>query len=255
VLGQKRVIVIRGTVPDALNFSSAGPGKIVVVGQSGASLSPPSGGAAIAVSAGDLLVRGLKIAQGPGPVGDGVRIAGTGTKVGLLSVIIEDNAGVGVKLDGGDLRINRSVIRRNAKGGAVLTAGAYDIVNSVFDDNGPGSVGAAGFGGVYVGVATGKLRYTTVVTNRDKGVVCERTATQLAGLLAHGNLTGEVLNCTPASSKVGEDPRFDPARPYHITRQSPCFGAGGSDAPADDLDGDPRPLDGAVDCGADEFKQ
>jgi hypothetical protein len=93
-----------------------------------------------------------------------------------------------------------------------------------------------------------------VVDNRGYGVYCA-AGYPLKGLLASGNLVNDLYQCQPVSSKVGEAPQFDPARPYHLTATSPCVNNGdATEFPPDDLDGEPRPIGARSDCGADEFK-
>lgn len=163
---------------------------------------------------------------------------------------------VGIIAEGGTLRLNRCIVDKNAKGGLLVNGAAFDIANSVFDGNGPGIGSFGSFGGVSLGISPGtaKFRNSTIVGNKQNGLVCERSTQMVQGLLIAGNVGGEVANCMVTGSKIGEDPKFDPARPYHLTASSPCRNAGElTDFPPDDLDGESRPQESRGDCGADEF--
>ena len=66
-------------------------------------------------------------------------------------------------------------------------------------------------------------------------------------------LTLSQVNALPgAAANISADPLLDATG--HIAAESPCRNAGtATGAPATDLDGQPRPQEGAVDIGADEF--
>jgi hypothetical protein len=232
----KRIVVMRGPDPLTEFTAAVTGGALTVIGQNAAIY--PGARDGIRVSSGDVTIRGLTVAT---------------------------SAGIGVVAEGtAMLRLNRCIIKGNAKGGLVAMGSAgFDVSNTVFDGNGPGAVGLAGFGGAYLGPnMLGRFRHNTVVGNMDRGVVCERPSQALSGVLLFDNLIADQFNCTvtASSSKVGVEPMFstDPTRPYHLTSSSPCTNAGGtSDFPPDDIDGDPRPqpIGGSSDCGADELRQ
>jgi len=66
-------------------------------------------------------------------------------------------------------------------------------------------------------------------------------------------LTLSQVNALPgAAGNISADPLLDATG--HLAAESPCRNAGtASGAPATDIDGQPRPQEGAFDIGADEF--
>jgi hypothetical protein len=231
VTATKRVVVLHG--PDALTNWTAAPigAPVTVVGQGNATIAPGAF-VGIRLGGGEVYLRGLTISGG--------------TQTG---VVVENGA---------VLRMDRCTLTGNRGGLLVLNAG-FDIANSVIAAN-KGAVvpnSATSYGGVYLRTAPGKpaiFRNDTIVDNEVIGLVCAE-GYAVKNLLVAGNAVEQVLGCTPATSSVGVPPRFDPQRPYHLTAASPCVNMGDpSDFPGDDLDGDPRPLGGASDCGADELE-
>jgi hypothetical protein len=236
--GTKKLVVMRGPSTAMLgNWSSpATPatGQLTVVGQNGATIGA-SGNIQIHVISGDFYIRGMTV---------------TGGYVASVPAIQADSPAT--------IRLDRCIVKNNLGGGLVVSAGAaFDISNSVFDGNGPGSVGASSFGGAYLGgaPAAGPARfwYNTVVNNGAGGVVCASSSQPLTGLLFYNNTVGDTVNCSaPTFSKSG-NPLFNTSQPYQLTAASPCTDAAGSSCPPDDIYGDPRPIGSACDCGADEY--
>jgi hypothetical protein len=259
--GQRKVVVIRGAVGD-FAISPAMPaavGRISIYGQNG-NVKPPRDAVGITVTAGDVLIKNLTVAAGESADSHGIRVTGAATKLTLEAVTVEGNGGTGVIAEAGtELRVRRCMIKGNGKGGLQIDGAAFDVENTVIAANMgalvPGST--TFYGGAYLKAAAGgramAFRNNTIVDNAVAGLVCA-AAYPVKGLLVATNTVAQVLMCSvSASSKVDVNPGFDPARPYHITRMSPCYNAGEmTDHPGEDLDGDVRPQGGRSDCGADE---
>lgn len=61
---------------------------------------------------------------------------------------------------------------------------------------------------------------------------------------------------TDGGHNIDEDPLFASPTDFHLTALSPCINKGtATGAPTYDMDGDPRPIQGLVDMGADEYSQ
>ncbi len=228
----RRLVVMKG--PGALTDFATNPSgfALSVVAQSGATVEPGAH-VGLRVVGGEVFVRGLTINGG---------------------------SDVGVVVDSGAvLRMNRCVIKDNKLGGLLVNAGgAFDVANTVFDGNGPGMAGPASFGGVFLGTPkiTGPARFrnNTVLNSKLVAIVCEKATQPLSGLLLYQNLGGDIVNCAITTSKQTADGDPKLTADYHLTASSACRNAGDpTDFPADDLDGNSRPLEGRSDCGADEF--
>jgi hypothetical protein len=254
VTASKRVIVMSGSnlypVTSTTTFST---GQITIISPSTATAAATTAAGAFAgihVTAGDVYVRGLVVANG---------------------------INTGLTVDAGaTLRMDRCIVNGNAGGGLIVKSGAnFDIANSVFDNNGPGLVGTTTtFGGIYLGGAAPsagphRFWFNTVVNNQDRGIICFDATQALTGMLLYGNTNGDFLSCamdatskwssgSPTPSGASSD-ITNPAlsSTYHLTTASKCkdFVVATLAHPFDDIDGElrPKPANGKLDCGADEF--
>jgi hypothetical protein len=228
----RRIVVLRGPkgLPAWTYAKSAFP--LTVIGQQEARIAP---GASVGVQ------------------------LGSGADVYLRSLTISRGEKVGVLVNGGaTVRMNRCVVEENA-GGVHVDGGGFEITNSVVAKNGLAEATIMGvpvtFGGVLLTGASGKPQrfdYNTVVDNKGTGVYCA-SGYAVKALLINNNTGTNTLACVTSDSKIGEDPRFDPARPYRLSMSSPCVNAGPATGVPDDIDGEARPKGAATDCGADEF--
>jgi hypothetical protein len=233
ITAMRRVMVLRG--PEALEeltISGAGAEPIWIIGQDNAAITavPPG----ITLRSSDVRIRNLTVQSG-----------------GAAGIVAQDTAIV---------RLNRCLVKGNAKGGLLVDGGAgFDIVNTVFDGNGGAVVGASTFGGVFLGRPTGnrpkRFRFNTILTNMGPGVTCADMNQEVTASLLYANGFSDLANCKKAGgTRDGEQPNL--VADYHLTAGSPCVNkvAVGGDQPPDDRDGDQRPQMGQLDCGADEFK-
>jgi hypothetical protein len=196
-----------------------------------------------------------------------------GAEITISKSVIRDNIssadGGAISINGGVFTITNSILVDNqgSNGGVINTAnmGTLTVINSTFADNtatGNGGVlylcqpgnhtfrnsifwnnSAAGSGDIAYKACSGF--YSDFMTITDSNVSTSGDN--------FGNGTPTVSNnITPA-----EDPLFVDAAAdnYHIQSGSPVQDqASGTYAPADDIDGDSRPLDGGYEMGADEIE-
>jgi hypothetical protein len=243
-LGDRRLFVVRGS-GDVGNTSiqNLPGGQISIVGP-GTRITAAVGSPGFRVAGNDVFVRGLKI------LGD------AGTDIGIVAD------------SGATIRLDSVTVENMSKGGLRVIAAGYEIVNCLLDGNG-GAIDDGGrfIGGAFLGAASGsqlaRFAFNTVVSNNDKGVICESTSQTIqASLLANnlgGGATPDVSSCTLSLSKTTMDgaPNLTTTDPkFRLTTNSPCrnaISAAPANAPDHDIDGTKRPQEGFLDCGADEF--
>jgi hypothetical protein len=211
---------------------------------------------------------------------DGVQCSANGV-LRIHEALITINAESGIEADSCELTVSRSTISRNRSGGIIMpTSGSpkpVNITNNFIHNNGDSASQVGGLSLLLAGTST--FEFNTIVDNRAMqaagvggGIRCNTSLTfdfpnnlvyrNFGGI---GNLVQLIGDCTFTASFQGTDPTGtenipmfvapNAAQPdYHLTAQSPpsirnavvCVGLV-------DFDGDPRPLDGKCDLGADEL--
>ncbi len=227
----------------------------------------------------EVSIRGLRIHEGAGTTGDGVRCTdSTGNPtVTLSAVTVDTNGGKGITATGCALTVTRSVIRGNTAGGVVISAGTFTLTNNWIVGNG---VSTLPNGGVTIQNTTGTgahvLDFNTIADNNSSasfpGVSCGTIggALTFANNIIYANESaaqvGGDLMCTHAYSNIGPiaesgtgninmAPDFVGAGTgdFHLAAGSPGIDVADMAAALTiDLDGDDRPQNGRSDMGADE---
>ena len=225
----------------------------------------------------------LRYAGGGGDPGlaDGVYCVSGGTgavaRLALRQVTVADNAGHGVESHGCELRIERSTLRGNLRGGLLADGARFEVTNSFLVRNGDD---AAVVGGARLeGSATSRFEHNTVADNQiadglAAGLDCAGGAV-LRNNIIYGNIAGTALddddeqvdgNCGHEYSLIGPRPEpgdgnVTPAPPrfadpdggdYHLTDGSPAIDSAAASDVLVDHDGEPRPAGDGPDIGADE---
>ena len=182
----------------------------------------------------------------------------------------------GINVLNGELSVTRSKISENEGGGVSIADGKkFSITNSFI-------VGNRGNGGLFLGTpsAGNKLEFNTIVDNQDGpnsadagGVFCDQVGVVFSNNLIFRNIGGSggsvqtFGSCTYGNSYVMSGTgvgdfslafaKDTAPRDYHLTAASPATVrdvAGLVCTGLKDVDGDERPLNGACDLGADEYK-
>jgi hypothetical protein len=154
--------------------------------------------------------------------------------------------------------------------GLLVVSASYDVRACVFQENGATSAQLPWGGGVVLSQpgSTKVFEGNTVVGNSAQpgapgGVSCDMTA-PVVGSIVWGNLGGDEqvsTACAVSYSDVDQDVmgvgniRKDPMLDgYHLQAGSPCIDASDPTmASGTDVDGEPRPMNGRADIGADEL--
>jgi hypothetical protein len=181
------LILVRGTVTSAATPISGASRQISIVGQLNAGIAGSDPG--IHLSAGDLYVRSVKL--GPSPA-------------------------LGCQAEAGStLRLDHVVVTNNSGGGVLIDGAAFDIENTTVTDNDSGTFGVANWGGILVNnPPTGgpaKLQFVTIQNNKQVGVACSARVSG-ANVSASGNVGGDISStcgfssCGTASVTCGAQP-------------------------------------------------
>ncbi|HEY5947292.1 MAG TPA: right-handed parallel beta-helix repeat-containing protein [Kofleriaceae bacterium] len=240
-----------------------------------ATYQPNAAGDAITVTAPNVEIVGLTIANAAGG-GDGIACTGTSI-LSLRQMKIRNNTGWGVSSNGCTVTVERTRLSGNPLGAMLLVAGKLEIRNNIIDHNGSGTLDT---GNVSIQNASGRLVFNTIVENLSKsgggrigGVNCSPASgltmlvsrnivsTNGGGATFGGTCTGAdaTLNYT---GKLG-DIKFADLIEYRLTDTSPTTilrddPESGPDCMLgakyiDDYEGQTRPVN-YCDRGADEYR-
>lgn len=178
---------------------------------------------------------------------------------------------------GSSLRLERSRIFGNTKGGVEVNGAQFTILNNFIAGNGETGGSGSIYGGVYLsGGPGGTFAFNTVTgnVNYDSGVLsgiyCQAPGTFTSNISWGNGGTADVNgNCAWQNSNIGvggpsgngnisQNPLFvSPAAPIynlHLQSGSPCRNLGTTSGfPAVDIDRETRPSQGAPEMGADEL--
>lgn len=281
----RRWVLVR---PGAFDTFSVAGQSMTILAEQGAHVTRQTPGPVVEIRGrSTVTIEGLRIHEGLGSVGDGIRCTEDGADAPTLTVrgvTIDRNTGIGLR-GTCTLTVERSKITSNTGGGVSLASSTFTIRNTFIVGNGNATgVGATDFGGLRATAAgaASVLEFSTIAGNASgatfvPGVECTSTAPtplRLTSNIIYGN-TGRAQvagnGCTFAYSVIGPDAAAgdnniaaDPmfvapgADDYHIKVTSPAAGAADpATTLAVDVDGEPRPspANTRADIGADEVTQ
>ena len=199
----------------------------------------------------------------------GIRVSG-GASMNLFDVAVADTTCIGIDCLNSTCIIRRDRVSDNLQGGIRLVNAAFELTNTIVDGNGEEAL----FGGVFLQeIRSGSMfANNTVIDNStvngmQSGVTCIGSATISNSIIwanedpqVSGNCTVNHCDLSRLVGVMGEnnlslDPLFVSEDDFHISSNSPCIDmADETVAPADDIDGQARPLGAGVDMGADEVR-
>lgn len=158
---------------------------------------------AVSVGASQLSLIGEGMGKIISPGGSAPNLVVDGANVYLRDVIISGSPDVGLSVkNSATIQLESVVLDSNAKGGLLVDSSSFDVRNSTFTNNGPGTgSGGAGWGGIRVQGATPPSPRTlidvTIAGNKQIGLSCAWPVTG-AGVYSSGNAGG--IDVSPTCS-------------------------------------------------------
>jgi hypothetical protein len=208
----------------------------------------------------------------------GTAILSRSCDVSMYDSLIEDNEGLAIDMQDGDLAVHRSTLKNNTEGGISLTDGAVDIVNNEIYRNGFATAeGGSVVGGISLQGATAAqfgVEFNTIAFNVSaneflaSGIVCAAGAARAAnniiieGTPPEGATSNLALGCTfgfnlsddsiSGDTNIQGDPLFVSPSNFSLQAGSPAIDAA-DPASTLDVDHSGQPRSGALDIGAHEY--
>ena len=273
--GKHWIQVGTGNYADTVQINTPQPVNIVGVGT--VLVIPSTNAPVITVGMGtDVLVRGLRLANGADPSNDGVRCDGDGgTTLRLRQMQIDSNGGTGVNASRCTVTVERSRIFANQRGGLLLFQSGFTVRNNYIFRNGNDVSGTGGAHFIMAVASPRVFEFNTLTRNVapagvGPGLHCD-AALDINSVIVWGNGVSPAVaqvggNCVFDYSDIGgtavkdkhnikDDPAFlDPATDdYALGPLSPCADSGQpGTGTTEDFQGEPRPNGAAPDIGADE---
>ena len=233
-------------LPGGIDLIGAGPGQSIVDGAS----------AGYTIDAtGSFTIKGFTITGGGSY---GIAYGASGASLIEGNEVTGNNAGIYVWGVGATTTIQNNVVHHNTNNGILIYSGSTaTIVNNTVDNN--------SFGIVTIGDPPPVLTITNnIVTNNGAEGISFHYASA-DSTLSNNDVWNHGIDydtVSPGTGDISADPLFvnAAAGDYHLQPGSPCIDTGtNTGAPADDFEGDPRPVDGngdtvaTVDMGAYEY--
>lgn len=231
-------------------------------------------GATIIVMGARVEIVGVTITGG---TGDGIRCEQG--EVIVRRTLVRGNSGYGIATRQCRATIERNRLSENTLGGMFLDMGVFEVRNNIVDHNGTTALTQ---GNVRINQGQGRLVFNTIAYNRSEnggggrvaGILCTGPTLRVARNIVVANgaanaLTGGDCNFGTADNYVSAGPDavdFVSNTDLHLTATSPKTNpiivddiAAAADCQIDgkyidDFDGQPRPINGFCDRGADEYR-
>jgi len=255
--GKSSTTITTSATGPIFDFSSAGEITFDSLAITGAKGNPPNKNDGIAINIPQNapgtrtlhVLDSLFTNNGDGP--GGAAISGANCTVEIRRTIFDGNYD-GVHLESASTTIDRCAFISNVNTGLIVSQ-AYSVTNSYFARSQEGFE-------AFSPISPSVIAFNTIVDNAE-GVLClSNPPVAFENTIVARNNQNDFETCTTPGSIIVDNPtglQFihgdSPPYDYHIGAGSTAIDAAqGSNIPAADYDGDPRPNGNAADVGADE---